>query len=163
MWIPAREVAEKCRGHEGNEDKTTIIDEGITQTGRHYSALQHLVKTTYLLTPRNAAVQLTRFTILIMIIIIIIIIITIMKNYIAPLNFKIQRRFPDHRLLAKMVNGPANTGTDTLVVFFHATETKVNTFEHVRRTAVESRSTMTPEVGPRPGVKQFSVDLLDVQ
>ena len=72
MWIPAREVPEKCRGHEGNEDKTTI-DEGITQTGRHYSALQHLVKTTYLLTPRNAAVQLTRFTILIIIIIIIII------------------------------------------------------------------------------------------
>ena len=159
MWIPAREVAEKCRGHEGNEDKTTIIDEGITQTGRHYSALQHLVKTTYLLTPRNAAVQLTRFTILIMIIIII----TITKNYIAPLNFKIQRRFPDHRLLAKMVNGPANTGTDTLVVFFHATETKVNTFEHVRRTVVESRFKMTPEVGRRPGVKQFGVDLLDVQ
>jgi len=160
MWIPAREVAEKCRGHEGNKDKTTI-DEDITQTGRHYSALQHLVKPTYLLTPRNTAVQLTRFTILIMIIIIIII--TITKNYIAPLNFKIQRRYPDHRLLVKMVNGPANTGTDTLVVFFHAAGTKVNTFEHVRRTAVESRSTMTPEVGPRPGVKQFSVDLFDVQ
>jgi len=39
----------------------------------------------------------------------------------------------------------------------------VNTFEHVRITAVESTSKMTPEVGRRPGVKQFSVDLLDVQ
>ena len=92
---------------------------------------------------------------------ILIIIIIITKNYIEPLNFKTQRHYPDHRLL--VANGPANTGTDTLVVFLHAAGTKVNTFEHVRITAVESTYKMTPEVGPRLGVKQFGVDLLDVQ
>jgi len=95
------------------------------------------------------------------ILIIIMIIIIITKNYIAPLNFKTQRRYPDHRLL--VANGSANTGTDILVVFLHAAGTKVNTFEHVRITAVESTSKMTPEVWPRPGVKQFGVDLFDVQ
>ena len=62
-----------------------------------------------------------------------------------------------------MANGPANTGTDTLVVFLHAAGTKVNTVEHVRITAVESTYKMTSEVGRRPGVKQFGVDLLNVQ
>ena len=97
----------------------------------------------------------------ILIIIMIIIIIIITKKYIAPLYFKTQGCYPDHRLL--VVNGPANTGTDTLVVFLHASGTKVNTIEHVRITAVGSTSKMTPEVGPTPGVKQFGVDLLDVQ
>jgi len=64
--------------------------------------------------------------ILIIIMIIIIIIIIITKNYIAPLNFKTQRCYPDHRLL--VANDSANTGTDILVVFLHAAGTKVNTF-----------------------------------
>ena len=42
MWIPARELTEKCRGDIGNEGKAAI-DEGIMQNGRHCNALQHLV------------------------------------------------------------------------------------------------------------------------
>ena len=66
--------------------------------------------------------EFTRLAMLIIMMIIIIIVIT--KNYIAPLNFKTQRRYPDHRLL--VANGSTNTGTDILVVFLHAAGTKVN-------------------------------------
>ena len=104
--------------------------------------------------------EFTRLAMLIIMMMIIIVII-ITKNYTAPLNFKTQKRYPDHRLL--VANGSTNTGTDILVVFLHAAGTKVNTLEHVRITAVESTSKMTPEVGPRPGVQQFGVDLFDVQ